>query len=285
MRPIGRRSSTRPLPAVSDRGRRSAPAALLSALLVLLMAAPAPGLDMLTLWRQPELPLRLAAGDWAHYRTQVMVGGRRESGATRIACLGRDGEGEDAPWILELVPLAEPEPDVLVPVAADGVRLTVDPAITGRGGDLLDHVIEARRWTGAGWETFDRADLRADPLLASSLEQGFLAQDVRRDPPTTRVVQGREMLCEQFVLTSADTLAADLPAGRMIQVTTREIAAAVARDVPFLGLAYAAERSRSESRLDPPSRRFKAPPPQVRVEIMELVAFGTGARPVLGAPD
>jgi hypothetical protein len=99
------------------------------------------------------------------------------------------------------------------------------------------------------------------------------------------VVQGREMLCEQFVLTSADTLAADLPAGRMIQVTTREIAAAVARDVPFLGLAYAAERSRSESRLDPPSRRFKAPPPQVRVEIMELVAFGTGARPVLGAPD
>jgi hypothetical protein len=71
----------------------------------------------------------------------------------------------------------------------------------------------------------------------------------------------------------------------MIQVTTREVSAAVNADIPFLGLAYVAERVRSESRLEPPSPRFRAPPAQVRVEVMELVGYGTDAQPLLGAPD
>ncbi len=262
-----------------------APAALLLSVVVVLAPGAARALDLLTLWQQPELPLRLEAGAWADYRTQVMAGGRRESGATRIACLGRAGGGDDASWILELVPLAETDPGVLVPVPGEGVRLEVAPSILDRKGELLDHVRTARRLADGRWEAYDRAALRADPLLSSSLEQGFLADEVRRDPATTRVVQGRELLCDQFVLAAADTQAADLPAGRMIQVSTREIAAAVSAEVPFLGLTYAAERTRAESRLDPPSRRFKAPAPQVRVEILELVAFGTDARPLLGGAD
>lgn len=285
MRPTGRRSSTRRGSLREARGRRPAPAALLLALGLLAAGGTAHALDVFTLWRQPELPLRLEAGAWADYRTQVMSGGRRESGATRVACLGRAGDGADAPWILELVPLAERDDGTLVPVADDGVRLEVAAAVAGRGGALLDHVLEARRWRDGRWHPFSRQELREDPLLASSLEHDFVADEVRADPPTTRVVQGRELLCDQFVLTAADTQAADLPAGRMIQVTTREIAAAVHADVPFLGLAYAAERVRSESRLDPPSRRLRPPAPQVRVEIMELVAWGTGAKAVLGRPD
>jgi hypothetical protein len=150
---------------------------------------------------------------------------------------------------------------------------------------LLDHVLEARHWQDGAWTPYDREDLRRDPLLASSLEHDFVAGEVRREPSTTRVVQGREFLCAQFTLVAADTQSAELPAGRMIQVTAREVTAAVNSDIPFLGLAYVAERVRAESRLDPPSPRFKAPPPQVRVEVMELVAYGTGATPLLGAPD
>ncbi|MFN2370487.1 MAG: hypothetical protein ABR506_04945, partial [Candidatus Krumholzibacteriia bacterium] len=191
----------------------------------------------------------------------------------------------DAPWILELVPLTEQADGTLVPAAGDGVRLEVAAAVTSRRGALLDHVLEARRWQDGRWHPFSREELRQDPLLASSLEHDFVADEVRVDPPTTRVVQGRELLCNQFTLTAADTQVADLPAGRMIQITTREIAAAVHGDIPFLGLAYAAERVRAESRLDPPSRRLRPPPPQVRVEIMELVAWGDGAKAVLGRPD
>jgi len=252
---------------------------------VLGAAGPACALDVLTLWRQPELPLRLAAGAWADYRTQVMTGGRRETGATRIACLGRDGDGDDAAWIIELVPLAEQADGTREPVGDDGVRLKLAPSVTRRTGTLLDHVREAQRWTGDGWVPFSREELQRDPLLSSSLEHEFVADEVRRDPPTTRVIDGRELLCDQFTLSAADTQTADLPAGRMIQVTTREIAAAVNAEIPFLGLAYAAERVRAESRLDPPSRRFKAPPPQVRVEVMELVGYGTDAKEALGRPD
>jgi hypothetical protein len=56
-------------------------------------------------------------------------------------------------------------------------------------------------------------------------------------------------------------------------------------DVPFLGLTYVSERVRAESRLDPPSRRFKAPAARARVEVMELVAYGYESKAFLGAPD
>lgn len=285
MRATGKRSNTSRTTGGSSGGRRLAPAVLLCVLWVLGAPGGAGALDMLTLWRQPELPLRLETGAWADYRTQVMAGGRRESGLTRVACLGRRGDGADAPWILEMVPLQEGPDGTCTPVPADGVQLTVAASILGREGTLLDHVLEARRWQDDRWEPFDRQDLRRDPLLASSLEQDFVAGRVQVDPPTTRVIQGRELLCDQFTLAAADTQVAALPAGRMIQVTSREIAVAVHPEVPFLGLAYAAERVRSASSLDPPSSRLRPPPPQVRVEVMELVAYGTGAVAALGRPD
>ena len=145
------------------------------------------------------------------------------------------------------------------PLPADGVQLTVAASILGRDGSLLDHVLEARRWLDGRWEPFDRQDLRRDPLLASSLEQDFVAGRVQADPPTTRVIGGRELLCDQFTLAAADTQVAALPAGRMIQVTSREIAVAVHPEVPFLGLAYAAERVRAESSLGSPQQPPAAP--------------------------
>ena len=285
MRATGRKSDTEPARRVAQRGRRTTPAALVCAVVLAAAAPAARALDIFTLWRQPEAPLRLEAGAWADYRTQVMAGGRRETGISRIACLGRESTADDAAFILELVPLIETREGAREPVVGEGVRLRVDAGILERRGALLDHVLEARHWQDGTWTPYDREDLRRDPLLASSLEHDFVAGEVRREPSTTRVVQGREFLCAQFTLVAADTQSAELPAGRMIQVTAREVTAAVNRDIPFLGLAYVAERVRAESRLDPPSPRFKAPPPQVRVEVMELVAYGTGATPLLGAPD
>jgi hypothetical protein len=37
--------------------------------------------------------------------------------------------------------------------------------------------------------------------------------------------------------------------------------------------------------LDPPSSKFTPPPPQIRVEVMELLGFGWDAAPSLGPGD
>ncbi|MCP4573039.1 MAG: hypothetical protein GY838_11850 [bacterium] len=254
-------------------------------LVLLAAAAPAAALDVFTLWRQPEVPLRLEEGAWVDYRTQVMTGGRRRHGLTRLACLGRDGQDENASWILEILPLAERDDGSLVPVKEDAVRLEVAPALAERAGSLLDNVRRARQWRGGKPTDLSLEQLRENPLLAASLEDEFVADSVETKHPTTRVVGGHELLCDQLVLTAEDTDTSDLPAGRVIQTTVREISAAVHADVPFLGLVYVAERVRSSSRLDPPSDRFRDPPPQSRVEIMELVGFGDDAKPVLTGSD
>ncbi len=245
-------------------------------------AGPVHALDVFTLWRQPELPLRMEEGAWADYRTQVMAGGRREEGLTRIVCLGREYGSDDDTWLLELLPLTEQPDGSLVPVPGEGARLRLSRRLLDRQGHLLDAVVEVERWRNGRPEKVSEDQLRNDPLVSASLDAEFTPDRVERRDPTTRVIAGIQFLCEQFVMSVADTLSADLPAGRMIQVTTREITAAVNEEIPFLGLAYAAERVRSDSKLDPPSRKFSPPPPQVRVEVMELIGFGTQARPVLG---
>lgn len=271
MRPTGKRSNI--------DGSRSLLRFLILSAALLLGAPPASALDVFTLWRQPEVPFSIREGAWADYRTQVMAAGRREHGITRLACLSRADGTDDEAWLLEILPLAEQEDGSRTPVPGEGVRLRVDRSLAARQGSLLDAVLDARHWQGGESTTLTREELRDNPLVAASLEDAFLAGTVENQDPTTRVVGARELLCRQMVLTATDTSAADLPAGRMIQETLREISVAVHDEVPFLGLVYVAERVRAESRLDPPSRRFRPPPPQVRVEIMELVGFGTDARP------
>jgi len=275
MRPTGKRSNTS-----LARG----PILLLLAAL-LLGAPPVSALDVFTLWRQPGIPLAITEGDWVDYRTQVMAAGRREHGITRLACLDRAAGTDNETWVLEILPLEEHPDGTRTPVPGEGVRLRVDRNLAARQGSLLDAVREARHWQDGQVTVLTRQELRENPLVSASLEDSFLAGDVQEQGPTTRVVQKRELLCRQMVLTAADTSVADLPAGRMIQETLREISVAIHPEVPFLGLVYVAERVRAESRLDPPSGRFSPPAPQVRVEIMELVGFGSGATPTFPAPN
>ena len=277
MRPIGKRSSI-------DRCRVGLTAALVL-VSTLSGARPVRALDVFTLWRQPEIPLHISEGSWVDYRSQAMAGGRREEGITRFACLDRAHGSDDETWLIEVLPLVEDPDGTLRPVAGEGVRLRVSRSLLDRQGSFLDAVVEAVQWRDGKSERVSPADLRDDPLVAASLAGDFVPDLVERKDPTTRIVQGVQFLCDQFVMSAADTQTADLPAGRMIQVTTREIVAAVNAEVPFLGLTYVTERVRADSRLDPPSRRFKAPAERVRVELMELVAFGEGALPVLGASD
>ena len=242
-------------------------------------------LDVFTLWRQPELPLRMEEGTWVDYRTQVMAGGRREEGLTRIVCLGREHGSDDETWLLELLPLAEQPDGSLRPVPGEGARLRLSRRLLDRQGHLLDAVVEVERWRDGLSEKVSEDQLRNDPLVSASLDTEFIPDRTESRDPTTRVIAGTQFLCDQFVMSAADTQSAELPAGRMIQVTTREITAAVNEEIPFLGLVYAAERVRSGSKLDPPSSKFSPPPPQVRVEIMELLGFGSQARPVLRNGD
>ncbi|MEN8005972.1 MAG: hypothetical protein ABFS42_03115 [Candidatus Krumholzibacteriota bacterium] len=243
---------------------------------------PVRALDVFTLWRQRELPLRMTEGAWVDYRTQVMAGGRRDEGLTRIVCLDREGGSDDETLLVELLPLDELPDGSLVPVPGEGARLRLSRTLLAREGHLLDAVVSAEKWLDGIPEKISREQLRNDPLVSASLDTEFTPDHTERKDPTTRVIAGTQYLCDQLIMTAADTQSADLPAGRMIQTTTREITAAIHEEIPFLGLAFAAERVRSESRLDPPSRKFSAPAPQVRVEVMELLGFGYQAKPVLG---
>ncbi len=277
MRPTGRRSSTR------------AAGALRTAALVFLFAAsgvrPVRALDVFTLWRQPNVPLRLAEGEWADFRFQVTAGGRQETSLTRVACLDRAAGTDDQAWLVEVLPLVEEPGGRLVPVRGEGLRLRLSRKLLARSGSLLDHVLEARQWAGGKATTLDAAQLRQDPLVADTLNEDFRAATVTKGQPTTRVVGGIQYLCDQSVMAAADTQVAALPAGNLRQVTTRELTAATNPDLPFLGLAYATERVRADSSLDRPGGRLRPPPARVRVEVMELVAHGKGARPALGRAD
>ena len=250
----------------------------------LLGARPVRALDVFTLWRQPEIPLQIAEGSWVEYRTQTMAGGRREEGITRVVCLDRDSGSDEKTWLLELLPLVE-EDGVTHPLAGEGVQLRISRELLNREGTFLAAIVEAVQWRGGKAQKISPAELREDPLVAATLASDFVPDSVVQKDPTTRVVQGVQFLCDQFVMAAADTQVADLPAGRMLQFTTREIVAAVNAEVPFLGLTYVSERVRAESRLDPPSRRFKAPAARTRVEVMELVAYGHESEPFLGAVD
>ncbi len=246
---------------------------------------PVRALDVFTLWRQPELPLRMEEGAWADYRTQVMAGGRREEGLTRIICLSREHGSDDDTWLIELLPLTEQPDGRLVPVPGEGARIRLSRRLLDRQGHLLDSIVEVEKWREGLPEKISRDQLLEDPLVSASLDSEFIPDKIESRAPTTRVIAGTQFLCDQFVMSASDTQTAELPAGRMIQVTTREITAAVNEEIPFLGITYAAERVRSESKLDPPSRKFSPPPPQVRVEMMELIEFGFQALPVLHDGD
>ena len=242
-------------------------------------------LDVFTLWSQPQIPLHMHEGAWADYRTQVLTAGKRREGITRIACLDRAAGTDDDSWVLELLPLVEERDGRLVPVPGEGLRLRLARSILRRQGTLLEAVTEMVRYEEGQVSSVTVEQLREDPLLSASLQSDFQPDHTEIGGTTTRVVQGRQYLCDQFVFSARDTQSAQLPAGNMIQESTHEITASVNSEIPFLGLAYVAERVRSESRLEPPSRRFSPPPPQVRVEIMELVGFGGGAKPALGRSD
>jgi hypothetical protein len=270
MRPTGRRSST------------SGAAFLLALALVTLSGVrPVRALDLFTLWRQPEIPLRIVEGEWVDYRGDVMAGGRRQQTLTRVACLGRDAGSDDASWLLEILPLRETAGGRLEPLPGEGVRLRLSRDLLRREGRLLDAVVDAEHWTGGRAEKVSAADLRDDPLLSLSLDEEFSAQHVARMDSTTRVISDQLFLCGQFVLSAADTQRISLPAGVTVQETSREITAAVHPDLPFLGLAYISERVRSESRVEGEGGRRRRPPPRIRVEVMELVGFGRDAQPAL----
>ncbi len=253
----------------------------LAILCLLLPASTAGALDLFTLWRQPQIPLQMIEGAWADYSTQVMSGGRRESGIVRVVCLDRNGGTDDQAWMIELLYLDEMQDGTMVPQAGQGTRLRISRDLLKREGALLDYVLEIEQWRDGVPEKISPEQLQEDPLIAASLSDEFVPDRVDIGTPTTRVVQGHQLLCDQFTLAAADTQVARLPAGEVIQTSTWEVVAAVNSEIPFLGLAFVSERQHAESRLDPPQRRMKLPPPRIRVEKMELVAYGSGAQPVL----
>lgn len=244
--------------------------------MVLLGAGAATALDIFTLWRLPEAPLRIAPGDRVDYLATKLATGRRSTELLRIQCVGET----DVAWLIEVLPLDEIGGE-RVPRPGEGLRLSVGKSLTGRTGDLTDHVLAVEQWEGGERSDLPPEQWRDDPLADAFLESGFVPDTIETQGRTTRVVGRADLLCDQLTLTAADTTRIDLPRGEMIQIHTREVSAAIHSDVPFLGLAYAAERSETRSELVPAGRR-RPPPPSMSVETMELLEFGTDATAVLG---
>ena len=254
------------------------------AALVVLPAVPAAALDFFTLWQRPELPLTLEAGLWADYRRQAVTEGRRTDDLVRIQCLGRDDQGR---WLLEVLPLVETAGGDLKVAPGEGLRLRLTGAVTDRTGDVMEAVDEVRLWRDGEVQVLDRRQWRRDPLVTASFSGDFAPDTVDESGATVRVIAGRELSCRQLVFAAADTQVAELPDTRMVQTATQEVTAAVSDEIPLLGLAYVSERVAAESRLDPPSKRMPAPPPSLRVEILECLDYGAGAVAALptGAGD
>ncbi len=237
--------------------------------LALLAAAPAAALDVFTLWSRPEVPLKIEPGDWADYRTQEMAAGRRSTDLVRIRCLAADA----AAWTLELRPLTESAGGVLDPDPGRGLRLEISRALASREGDLADHVLKVEQIRDGAYRELPSAEWREDPLVRSSLKAGFVPDRVDTLDGTVRVVAGAELACGQLELASADTTRIAMPKGELVQVHGRVVTAAVHRSVPFLGIVYAAEREETRSSIVPEGGR-RCPPPEIGVEIMELIGFG-----------
>jgi hypothetical protein len=239
---------------------------------------PVLALDLFTLWRQPELSLRLAVGEWVEYRSVTLEAGRQVEDAVRVQCVGRAGDGA---WEIELLPLTAAD-GRRAPEPGEGWTLLLSERVAKREGDLADLVVRVVRWRQGIAAELAPAEWRDDPLVASSLRAAFRARSTREAGESTRVVDGRELLCRQYELAAAETTRVSLPRGTLIQATTREISVAAHPEVPFLGLAFASERIITTSHVDPPRAGRRDPPATIRVESMELLAFGGGARRALG---
>jgi hypothetical protein len=239
---------------------------------------PARAFDLFTLWRQPELTLRIAVGGWVDYRSVTLESGRRVEDAVRVQCVGRAGDGA---WELELLPLAERD-GRLAPEPGEGWTLRLAERVAKREGDLADLVEKVVRWRQGAPTELAPAEWREDPLVASSLRAAFRARTAREAGEATRAVAGRDLLCRQFEFAAAESTRVTLPRGVLLQATRREISVAVHPDIPFLGLAFASERTVTASHVEPPRPGRRDPPESIRVESMELLGFGGGARRVLG---
>jgi hypothetical protein len=242
----------------------------------LAFAGPAFALDVFTLWQRPEAPLSLAVGDRVDYQTSIQESGRRTTDLVRLQCV----EDTERGWWLEILPLTETAAG-LMPTAGEGVRLLLDHEVVTRSGDLPARVLRVERWQAGVVEVLEGSSWREDPLVKTSLQAGFSPDTVERQGGTTRVVGEADLLCSQFTLVERDTTRIELPRGTLLQITKHEVSAAVHPDIPFLGVAFAAERVETRSVLDPPGGR-RAPPPELRIETMELIDFGRDAKSRLG---
>jgi hypothetical protein len=263
-------------------GRLFQPAVAVAAviLLALVPVKPAQALDLFTLWQQPEIPLQMTEGTWVDYRGQTMSGGRSKVSLTRIACLSMDDGSDNESWILEIYPLIEQRDGTLVAEPGQGVRLRLSRDVLAREGSLMDGVTHVQQWQNGVKTELSKDEWRNDPLVSVSLSGSFSPQTVETGSPTTRFISGRQLLCDPFVYTEADTQSVVLPAGKMTQTRSHVITASVNSEIPFLGLAYITEKVTAESKMSPPNKRFSDPMPSITVEIMELVGYGAKVRSV-----
>lgn len=268
--PTGPRSLTE-IP--SRRGGRSLAA---SAVLLCLLTVPASALDLFTLWHHEAGRFAIEAGDRVDYRSVTVERGRRREELVRLQCVEEDAQR----WVLELLPLVA-DGEGLRPLPGEGWRLELAKTALSRAGRLEDHIGRVEQWLEGEPRTLSVSEWRDDPLLQTTLTADFRPESEEEQAPTTRKAGGRDLLCSQIVMVDRDTSRVELPRGSLLQIHTREVSASFHDDIPFLGMAHAAERMETQSTVEPAGAR-RPPPPRIRVETMELMDFARDATPWLG---
>ncbi len=140
----------------------------LALVVVLFPAVPVQALDLFTLWRQPEIPLHIEEGSWVDYRSQVMAGGRREEGLTRLVCLSRADGSDDETFLLELLPLEEQKDGSLLPMVGQGAQVRILRDVLQRQGSLMQAIVSVHLWQDGQAREITPEELRDDPLISTS---------------------------------------------------------------------------------------------------------------------
>ena len=241
--------------------------------LLLLLLSPAYGLDLFTLWQQPEIPLDMQVGARLDFRTMKVESGRRTHGAVRIQCVRHTPEG----WVIEIIPMTSEDNSLVVPELVQAWQFVLDDGFSKREKTMSSLVSSVVKLDGTNKTPVSDKEWKSNPLIKSAFTDGFVPGNVEEHQQASRIISGVTLMCDQLVLTANTTNSIELPNGTMEQSSNRVVTVSVHKDIPLLGIAYAVEKLEIKSKFISGKGSRKSPPAEVSIETMELVDYGLDA--------
>ncbi|MCP4145050.1 MAG: hypothetical protein GY752_07165 [bacterium] len=241
--------------------------------LLFLLLSPAYGLDLFTLWQQPEIPLDMQVGARLDFRTMKVESGRRSHGAVRVQCVRHSSEG----WVIEIIPMISENNSLVVPELVEAWQFVLDDDFSKREKELSSLVSSVVKLDGTIKSPVNDKEWKSNPLIKSAFTDGFVPGNVEEHQQASRIISEETLMCDQLVLTANTINSIELPNGTLEQSSNRVVTVSVHKDIPLLGIAYAVEKLEIKSKFISGKGSRKSPPTEVSIETMELVDYGLDA--------